>query len=145
MAITNETIQKYNGKSRSWLDVELWRLMSLWVRQSNADHRGIVKCVTCGGFRNWRYIDAGHFVSRRHMATKFHPKNVHPQCKECNGPQGGGEPQKMARYIDRKYGLGTAQELEYKAMKPFHMSRTDYIEMIEHYKQLLTQHKYQLK
>lgn len=144
MSITHATVQKYSEKSRSWLDSELWRLVSLWVRQSNADDRGIVRCVTCRAFRHWRYADTGHFVSRRHLATKFYLKNLGCQCKQCNGP-GDGEPQKFARYIDRKHGLGTAKEIEYMAMKAVNWGRIEYIELIEDYKELLKKHSYQLK
>ena len=84
-------------------------------------------------------------MSRRQMSTKFHELNVHPQCKKCNGPEGGGEPEKMARFIDHAFGPGTAQHLEVLSKQIAHWSRFDYIQLIESYKAKLKEHKYELR
>jgi hypothetical protein len=34
-------------------------------------------------------MDAGHFMSRRFLNTRWHPVNVWPQCKECNQVKSG--------------------------------------------------------
>ncbi|WP_430811294.1 MULTISPECIES: recombination protein NinG [unclassified Carboxylicivirga] len=145
MHVSDEIIARYAKKTNQWLDKELWRLMSLWVRQQNTDDNGVGRCVTCGAYRQWRSMDAGHYMSRRHKITKFHPQNVHPQCKRCNGPEGGGEPEKMARYIDRLYGPGTAQHLQALSKLSHHWSRFDYIELIEKYKSMLSKLNYELR
>lgn len=145
MTITNETIDKYKSKSMSWLDAELWRLFSLWIRQKDADHRGVVRCVTCYGYRQWRHLDAGHFISRRHKILKFSEYNVYPQCKKCNGPEGGGKPLEMGRYIDKLHGLGTSQYLEELSKKSIHIDRVDYIKLIELYKNKLKANRLLLK
>ncbi|MFP4461620.1 MAG: recombination protein NinG [Thermotogota bacterium] len=137
-------ISRYKNKSTSWLKEELWRLFSLWIRQKEADENGIVRCSTCGAFRHWRYLDAGHYMSRRHLSTKYNEKNVHPQCKQCNGPY-SGEQALMARFIDKKYGLGTAQHLEYTSRRESHWTRFDYILKIQEYKQKLVDHGFETK
>ncbi len=141
----NLPIDKYKDKSRSWLDAELWRVFSLWVRQKDADHKGIVKCVTCGAYRHWRYVDTGHYISRRHMSTKFLLMNTAVQCKKCNGPEGGGKPSEFARYIDKKHGLGTALYLERISKHSIHITRIEYIQQIENFKHKLRVCKLQLK
>lgn len=144
MNVNDLNIKKYKNKSTKWLQEELWRLFSLWIRQKEADDNGVVRCATCRAFRHWRYLDAGHYMSRRHLSTKFDETNVHPQCKQCNGPH-GGEQALMARYIDQKHGLGTAQYLEHKSRIASHWTRFDYILKIEEYKSKLKEHGFEMK
>lgn len=144
MKVEDLHLEKYEKRSRSWLDKELWRLFSLWIRQKDADENGIVRCATCNGFRHWRYLDAGHFMSRRHMSTKFHELNVHPQCKQCNGP-GAGEQFKMGQYIDEKFGPGTADKIKDLSRQTVHWDRFDFIYNIESYKKKLRDHQFEIK
>jgi NADH:ubiquinone oxidoreductase subunit F (NADH-binding) len=81
------------------------------VRSKDADHRGFVQCFTCGVFKHWKTVDAGHFQSRAKFSTRFDERNVKPQCKTCNGFR-SGEQWKFARHLDRVYGEGTALEIE---------------------------------
>lgn len=37
-------------------------------------------CYTCGN----PAADCGHFISRRHMATRYDERNARPQCTYCN-------------------------------------------------------------
>lgn len=107
-----------------WLDGELWRLTSLLVRQLHADDRGIVRCVTCGTHSEWRYVDAGHFMSRKHKSTKFDLMNLGPRCKQCNGP-GHGRQADFGAWIDRKYGPGTAEKIRIKSQMTCKRSAAD--------------------
>ena len=94
-----------------------WTIFSKYIRLKNADWRGYVKCCTCGKTRQWNdRIDAGHFISRRHNATFFDERNVHPQCKGCN--MGTGEPVKYYQFMEDTYGRETIDEL-------YELSRTN--------------------
>ena len=46
-------------------------------------------------------------MTREKPLTRFHEKNSHPQCKHCNN-EGKGEQALHGRYIDERYGAGTA-------------------------------------
>ncbi len=144
MELTTKIVNKYNTKSALKLDSELWRLVSLWIRQKDADENGMVKCVTCGDSYHWRDVDAGHFISRRNKITKFLEINLGPQCSGCNRFE-DGRPAVFARYIDQKHGSGTAQYLESLSKQSIHISRIDYIQQIENYKEKLKANKMQLK
>ena len=144
MKVADLNIKKYASKSLKQLDEELWRVFSLWIRQKDADHRGVVRCVTCKAYRQWRYVDAGHFMSRRHLSTKFDEKNVYPQCKQCNG-FGAGQQYKMSQHINQVHGLGTAEYLERLSKQAAHWTRFDYIIKIEEYKAKLKAHNFLLK
>ena len=80
-----------------------------------------------------RQRDAGHFCSRRHYSTRWNTLNVFEQCKKCNG-FGGGENYIMGKYIDKTYGVGTADEMITLSRQIQKFSNTDLEEMIEEYK-----------
>lgn len=97
--------------TRKKLIARLDKVFSQWVRSKDADHRGFVQCFTCGQFKHWKTVDAGHFQSRAKFSTRWDEMNVKPQCKSCNGFR-SGEQFKFARHLDRVYGEGTAMEVE---------------------------------
>lgn len=69
-------------RTRAQLMKDVWKLFSEWVRRSNADWRGYVKCVTCPAVLMWNEgIQAGHWI---HDKLDFDERNVHPQCASCN-------------------------------------------------------------
>jgi len=49
-----------------------------------ADWRGYGSCVTCGVVLPWKSLQAGHFISRKHYATRWNEENVQVQCVACN-------------------------------------------------------------
>jgi hypothetical protein len=84
------------------------------VRLSAVDGKGNCKCITCGDRYHWTHMDCGHFVKRRHMATRYDLQNCGPQCTTCNVANDGME-EDHAAYIDKTYGPGTADKLRKKA------------------------------
>tara|TARA_R110002167_G_scaffold109315_2_gene278693 strand:- start:13155 stop:13547 length:393 start_codon:yes stop_codon:yes gene_type:complete len=88
-------------KTASKLRKELDKWFSLFVRISNADEYGICNCFTCGARKHWKEIQAGHFMSRKHMATRWHLENVMPQCVKCN-MYSQGEQFKFAQALGMK-------------------------------------------
>jgi len=97
--------------TRKKLIARLDRVFSQWVRSKDADHRGYVQCFTCGVWKHWKTVDAGHFQSRAKFSTRWDERNVRPQCKSCNGFR-SGEQYRFARNLDAEYGEGTAMEIE---------------------------------
>ncbi len=83
---------------------------SLYVRLYAADYSGMCKCVTCGTKKHFKEIHAGHFVSRAAMAARFHEQNVNCQDPACN-TYGAGRQYEHGKYIDSRYGKGTADKL----------------------------------
>jgi len=71
----------------------------------------LAQCITCGKIMSWKEGDAGHFVSRNHLSTRWEEKNVNFQCPACNRFK-GGEQHLHGLAIDRKYGKGTAEQLQ---------------------------------
>jgi len=118
------------------LKKELDRVFSIVIRTAKVDGDGWTHCVTCGRHEHWKRLDAGHYVPRQDLATRWAVENVWPQCKPCNGFR-GGEPEKMAEWIDRVYGLGAAAKLREQAKKPFKLSRHWLTQEIEKFKAMI--------
>jgi len=97
--------------SRKGLVKKLDKLFSIYIRTRYAMD-GMVRCVTCKNPlpKHWKEVDAGHFCSRRHYSTRWHPTNVQVQCKSCNGFK-AGENYLFGKYLDTTHGTGTADEL----------------------------------
>ena len=58
-------------------------------RLQGADAEGYCTCVTCGKVEHWKKCDAGHYVERDILWTRFDKMNVWPQCQHCNRFKGG--------------------------------------------------------
>ena len=95
-------------KSRQSIFKKAWKVFSIWVRKSNADWRGYVKCITCGMSYIWNSgdIHAGHWI---HDKLDFDERNVHPQCKNCNYKYNKNTNTAYAVYMARTYG---SEEME---------------------------------
>jgi Bacteriophage Lambda NinG protein len=64
-------------------------------------------CISC---RNGGQKQAGHFMRRELLATRWHPLNVNGQCSHCNCWLHGNQLE-YADNLDRLYGSGTAARL----------------------------------
>ena len=101
---------------RQRLVKKLDQVFSRYIRTRVADERGFSPCFTSGIVKHWTEMDAGHFMSRACMSTRWNVKNVQCQSKRDNAFR-GGEQYKFGQELDKKYGEGTAQEL-------YHLSKT---------------------
>lgn len=71
--------------SRQNLIDDIDAFCSLIVRIKHSDKEGNCACFTCDDIYPYKKIQAGHFISRSHMATRFDTKfNIQPQCVNCN-------------------------------------------------------------
>ena len=123
-------------KTISKLKKDLDKIFSLYIRLRDATDEGMVQCFTSGRVYHYKKIHAGHFMSRRHLATRWCEINVQPQSAADN-LFGQGEQYRFGLYLDGKYGEGTAEELQYKARTTVKLSRVDYEEKISYYKSLV--------
>ena len=123
-------------KSISKLKKELDKWFSLFIRLRDATNEGMVQCFTSNRVYHYKQIHAGHFISRRHLATRWCEINVQPQSAADN-LFGQGEQYKFGLNLDAKFGEGTSEELQYKARQTVKLSRIDYEEKISYYKNLV--------
>ena len=127
-------------KPISKLKKELDKWFSLYIRLRDATAEGMVQCFTSGRVYHYKQIHAGHFMSRKNLATRWCEMNVQPQSAKDN-LFGQGEQYLFGIHLDSKYGEGTAEELQYKARQTIKMSRIDYTEQISYYKEAVNKLK----
>ena len=122
------------AKTISKLKKKLDNVFSLYIRLRSADDNGNNQCCTCGKIDNWRNLQCGHFVSRKHMATRFHDLNCFPQCVSCNVFK-YGEQWKFGHFLDTNFGEGIANELVVLGHTTLKISRAEYEDKISYYKE----------
>lgn len=127
-------------KSRKKLVEKADKVFSEYIRRRNANHAGVVTCFTCGKQDEWKRMDAGHFMSRKHYSTRWDEENVQVQCKGCNIFR-AGEQFLFSIQLDRKYGSGKAEELLQKSRSLLKLSTPDLEALIELYQSKLVKLK----
>lgn len=116
-------------------DDKLWRVFSTYIRLRDADENGYCVCISSGKLIHWTKCDAGHFVSRRHLATKFDEQNVNAQGRFDNRFNAGSQ-YAQAKSIDRKYGPGTADKILVRSRMTCKRDKFEIEVMTAHYKKL---------
>lgn len=127
-------------KSRKKLVEKADKMFSQYIRRRNANHAGVVACFTCGKQDEWKRMDAGHFMSRKHYSTRWDEENVQVQCKKCNIFR-AGEQYIFGLQLDKKYGPGKAEELLQKSRSLLKLSTPDLEALIELYQSKLVKLK----
>lgn len=114
--------------SRKGLIKKLDTIFSQYIRRRYAKNN-IAKCVTCGKEDHWKNLQAGHFMSRKHYATRWDPQNVEVQCAGCNVFR-YGEQYKFGLYL----GQELAEELHMKSRLVAKFTNGELQDLIDEYK-----------
>ena len=115
---------------------QLDKVFSEYVRRRHARFDDKVECFTCSRLVPWQHMDAGHFMPRACLSTRYDMKNVQPQCRVCNR-HNSGERERFAIELDRVFGMGTAEHLHVRSKRLAVMSELHALHMLEHYKKKL--------
>lgn len=84
--------------------------------KDNYDVEGYIKCYTCGAVMPRKLIEAGHYMSRRFINTRWDFMNVKPQCFMCNRTLRGNVNVFRVKLIE-EYGFDAVVDLESRARK----------------------------
>ena len=109
------------------------KVFSEYIRRRDADMNGKVKCCTCNNKKHWKKMDAGHWLSRGRLATRYHEKNCHAQCITCNQFK-SGNPEAYDRFIINKYGMDVFDSLIELSQTEVKWMQFEIDEMVEVYK-----------
>lgn len=60
------------------------RVFSEYIRLRDSDDNGYCTCISCNKIAYYKDMDAGHYINRKHMSTRYDEFNVHSQCRSCN-------------------------------------------------------------
>jgi 5-methylcytosine-specific restriction endonuclease McrA len=121
---------------RSTLIRKLDRIFSEYIRKRDTDYKGQVECISCQKTFQYKEVDAGHFISRKYLRTRWDEKNVHGQCRRCNR-FAYGEQYLYSINLDRKLGDGTAEKLLMKSRQIIKLDSYDLEQLIEKFQNKL--------
>lgn len=88
-------------------------VFSIYIRKKDADINGMVQCYTSGKWFHWTKLQCGHFISRRHLSTRWDERNAKPQSISENMFNQGNGPV-FAKKLIEEYGPGIIETLEIK-------------------------------
>jgi hypothetical protein len=116
------------------LKAKLDKVFSLYIRMRDSKPYGhkYFRCISCGQIKPFEQGDCGHYINRRHMATRFDEMNCNMQCRACNRFDEGN----MSGYrkgLIEKYGENKVLLLEAKKNKYRKYSDFEYKELIKYY------------
>jgi len=123
-------------KSRKSIVNNLDKVFSQYIRLRKAKN-GIAECYTCGVKDHWQNLQCGHFMSRKHYATRWDELNCQVQCYKCN-IHGYGEQFRFGQRLNKEYGENTADILESQCRNVAKFSNSDLSEKIEYYKKIVS-------
>jgi hypothetical protein len=117
--------------SFSKLTTDLDNIFSKKIRLRDANLNGMCRCVSCGRMFSWKFMDNGHFISRRHMATRYYDKNNNAECVQCNREPNINHLENYKKGLIAKYGEGIIEELEALSRTTKKYSEFELIQLIE--------------
>ena len=85
-------------------------------------------CITCGKRYHFKLLQAGHFISGRHLSNLFSEMGTHAQCYNCNINLKGNT-LIYRRKIIEIYGKDIDLKLEAKDKEQIQIKSFEYIEM----------------
>jgi hypothetical protein len=120
--------------TRKSLVTKLDTVFSQYIRRKDAIN-DIATCVTCGKKDNWKKLQCGHFMSRRHYSTRWDENNVGVQCYGCNITNQGMQ-YAFSKYLTQ-FDKNLPDNLLIKSKQVVKFADVDLIEMVNKYTLLL--------
>ena len=120
-------------KKKPDLKAKLDKVFSEYIRKRDT-RNGVFKCISCGRILPYEQADCGHYINRKHMATRFDEMNCNAQCRSCNRFDEGNM-QGYRRGLVAEYGEQKVLILESKKNTTRKYSDFEYEVLIKHYKE----------
>ena len=120
-------------KKKPDLKAKLDKVFSEYIRKRDT-RNGVFKCISCGRILPYEQADCGHYINRKHMATRFDEMNCNAQCRSCNRFDEGNI-QGYRRGLVTLYGEQQVTLLEAKKHNFRKYSDFEYEVLIKHYKE----------
>lgn len=128
----NKLKKKEKKESISELKKKLDDVFSKYTRLRNADDNGMVKCFTSDKIMHWTCSQAGHFISRRKMGTRWNEINVQVQSVAENCFNQGNAPE-FGRRIIEQFGIEEYEKLFQLAAATTKYNKLFYTSLIDNY------------
>ena len=118
---------KKKKKTQKYWKVKIDKVYHEYIRRRDADNdTGYCTCVSCKKIIHFTESDGGHFISRKHLSTRYDEENVNAQCRKCNRLTLGEE---------------VANKLLIKSKQILKLDDTDWLEIFETYRDKLAELK----
>jgi len=108
-----------------------------YIRRRDADNNsGYCKCFSCNKPIHFTESDAGHFIGRGALSTRWDEENVYAQCRKCNRFQYGRQYE-----YSLKLGSDLSEQLLIKSKQIFKLADFEYMEIFETFRDKLAEVK----
>lgn len=101
---------------------------AFWTEGGPTGRTRMIKCYTCDKVLPFGQMQCGHFMSRKHMYTRWLPDNCRPQCQECNEFKNGNL-EEFEKRLEAE-SPGTPEQLRLLARKVWAPSENDLRDII---------------
>jgi hypothetical protein len=108
-------------------------VFSKYIRLSNSNSKGWVRCFTCGDLYFWKDIDCGHYITRDNKNTRWDERNCQPQCQSENRFRDGAK-DVFALKLQIKYGKDILEKLNEKKNQIKKFTKEELEELFSLYK-----------
>jgi 5-methylcytosine-specific restriction endonuclease McrA len=122
---------KKSKSTRSKKITKLDNVFSEFIRKRDCAPYG--RCISCGKVITYDTADCGHYINRKHMATRYDENNCNAQCRSCNRFDEGNL-QGYRRGLINKYGEKITDNLEIKKHNISKLSEAELDILIAYYK-----------
>ena len=106
------------------------RVFSLYIRLRDAMDGGRTRCISCGKVFPFEKMQAGHYISRANMSTRYDIANVNSQCWHCNCYLNGNL-EEYKKNLIKKIGQDNFDELMELSRLPRHWSDAEMKDALE--------------
>ncbi len=124
-------------KTQKYWKNKIDKVFHEYIRRRDADNNtGNCCCVSCGKTIHFSESDAGHFISRKYLITRYDERNVNAQCRKCNRFEYG-------RQFEYSIALGQelSQELLQTSRSMVKFTDADWQEIFEEFNDKLNEIK----
>jgi hypothetical protein len=131
---------KKKTKSLSKLKKEFWDIFSLYIKKKYEVEDGWCRCYTCQKPLKIGTSDCqgGHYYTKKgYPSLYFDENNVRPQCFHCNISLSGNAVI-FGENLLNEIGFDALEVMKSKRHNLVKLTKVDYIELIEKYKQKLS-------
>lgn len=137
-----KTGTKERKPSTATLTRKLDEVFSLYIRlrDSQEYNHEYFKCISCGEIKPFDQMDAGHFISRTHRATRWDEDNVNGECMGCNRFS-SDHIAYYSKNLEEKIGKERVDALLVKGRQTKKTSVSELEDMISYYKDKIARMK----
>lgn len=123
-------------KTLKYWKTKIDKVFHEYIRRRDVNDHGYGKCISCDKSIHFSESDAGHFISRGAMATRWNELNVNLQCRKCNRFEYG-------RQFEYSLKIGTelAEQLLQDSRQLYKLSDPEYMEVFEKFRDKLEELK----